>query len=210
MVLHGCGQSVGMIGTRFIEYSGYNDVAESNDIIILYPQVLNTTTNPDACWDFKGYTGNDYLTKEGVQTKALNSILYKIEKDGIDFKSANIGGPVNMTSAEACMNCGPGSEWTKKVCSIDGNAWCCDRKSSHPLCACPGEFADYVYCPSSAACGPSLFNFTDTTEEIVANATIDQNFTNDLCIYELATDRERVVNIFTNERLTVYDPEYTR
>lgn len=66
MVLHGCGQSVGLIGTRFIEYSGYNDVAEANDIIILYPQVLNTTTNPDACWDFKGYTGNDYLTKEAV------------------------------------------------------------------------------------------------------------------------------------------------
>lgn len=115
-----------------------------------------------------------------------------------------------MTSADACMNCGPGSDWQKKVCSIDGNAWCCDKRSSHPLCACPGEFADYVYCPSSPSCGPSLFNFTENIEEIVANATIDANFTNDLCIYELATDKERVVNIFTNERLTVFDPEYTR
>lgn len=66
MVLHGCDQSIGLIGTWFIEYAGYNDVAESNDIIMLYPQVLNTTTNPRACWDFIGYTGPDYLTKDGV------------------------------------------------------------------------------------------------------------------------------------------------
>lgn len=66
MALHGCGQSIGLIGTRFIEYAGYNDVAESNDIIIIYPQVLNTTSNPDACWDFTGYTGANYLTKDAV------------------------------------------------------------------------------------------------------------------------------------------------
>lgn len=82
-----------------------------------------------------------------------------------------------MTSAEACMKCGPDSDWEKKVCSIDNNAWCCDKWSNHPLCECTGEQADYVYCPSSPGCGPSLFNFTNTTESIVANTTLNDTNT---------------------------------
>ena len=134
MALHGCNQSVGMIGTRFIEYAGYNDVAESNDVIIIYPQVLNSTSNPYACWDFTGYTSSNYLTRDAVQTKALYNIFTNLQAGKINFKNANIGAPLNMTSADACMNCGPASEWTKKVCSTDGNAWCCDKRSDHALC----------------------------------------------------------------------------
>ena len=41
------------IGTTFIDNSGFNQVADSSDIIILYPQAKSTTgTNANGCWDW--------------------------------------------------------------------------------------------------------------------------------------------------------------
>jgi len=113
-----------------------------------------------------------------------------------------------MTTSEACLACGPDSDWQKKICSIDGNAWCCDKRSDHALCQCAGEYSDYVFCPSSLGCGPYLFNFTNTTESIQAQIT--PNTSIDFCIYEIASDVERVITLKTNEWMTVFDPEYTR
>lgn len=76
MALHGCDQSVEQIGTRFIEYAGYNAVADANDIIILYPQTQSFENNTNGCWDFTGFAETSslpvYLTKNGVQVKALD------------------------------------------------------------------------------------------------------------------------------------------
>jgi poly(3-hydroxybutyrate) depolymerase len=52
----------GSIGDVFARNSGYNQVAELNNIIILYPQatasyVLN---NPNGCWDWWAYTNDKY------------------------------------------------------------------------------------------------------------------------------------------------------
>jgi poly(3-hydroxybutyrate) depolymerase len=49
------------IGTEFVTNSGLNEIAESNNIIILYPQakksILNPS-NPNGCFDWWGYTCN--------------------------------------------------------------------------------------------------------------------------------------------------------
>jgi len=37
MVFHGCGQGTEFIETTFVEFTGYNHVAETNDIIMIYP-----------------------------------------------------------------------------------------------------------------------------------------------------------------------------
>ena len=46
IALHGCEQSEEFIGTRFVQYTGYNPVAEANDVIILYPQTIKSEKNP--------------------------------------------------------------------------------------------------------------------------------------------------------------------
>lgn len=56
MVYHGCQQSYENIDTKYIEFAGYNHVAEANDIIILYPQIKSTPLNLNGCWDYFGYT----------------------------------------------------------------------------------------------------------------------------------------------------------
>ena len=43
--------------------SGYNEIGEANNIIVLYPQAassLDTVINPVGCWDAAGFTGPDH------------------------------------------------------------------------------------------------------------------------------------------------------
>ena len=41
--------------------TGYNEVGELNNIIMLYPQAIATGMNPNGCWDWWGYnTPNVY------------------------------------------------------------------------------------------------------------------------------------------------------
>jgi poly(3-hydroxybutyrate) depolymerase len=71
LVLHGCAQSAVTVGTDFIEQSGYLPWAESNDIVLAFPQVAPAATNPYACWDWWGYTGADYRWRNGKQMLVL-------------------------------------------------------------------------------------------------------------------------------------------
>lgn len=78
---HGCGQSVSQIGTALVEKGGFNGWAEANDLIVLYPQVRPSRLapqNPLACWDWWGYTGKDYLSRDAAQIAAVTAILERL------------------------------------------------------------------------------------------------------------------------------------
>src|SRR5688572_23016232 len=56
---------------KFIEGSGFAQ-ADSNRLVVLFPQVsANPVLNPKGCWDWWGYTGEDYLTKDAPQIAAI-------------------------------------------------------------------------------------------------------------------------------------------
>eukprot|EP01121_Diplochlamys_sp_Union-15-3_P018176 TRINITY_DN6572_c0_g1_i2.p1 TRINITY_DN6572_c0_g1~~TRINITY_DN6572_c0_g1_i2.p1 ORF type:complete len:329 (-),score=49.08 TRINITY_DN6572_c0_g1_i2:23-1009(-) len=65
IAFHGCHQSVSEVGEVFVLHAGYNEWAEANNIIILYPQTIDSVVplNPEGCWDWWGCTGLDYATK---------------------------------------------------------------------------------------------------------------------------------------------------
>jgi predicted esterase len=71
LVLHGCAQSTGSVGMDFVEQSGYLPWAEANGIVLAFPQVVASAVNPLGCWDWWGYTGPDYLWRDGPQMKVL-------------------------------------------------------------------------------------------------------------------------------------------
>ena len=51
----------GFLGDTFARTSGYNEVAEANHIVILYPQAASQPpVNFNGCWDWTGYTGSNY------------------------------------------------------------------------------------------------------------------------------------------------------
>lgn len=75
---HGCEQSADAIGTELADHAGFNRWAESNDIVVLYPQVeksLAAPMNPLGCWDWWGYSGADYLDRRGPQLAAVQRMV---------------------------------------------------------------------------------------------------------------------------------------
>jgi hypothetical protein len=80
IALHGCAQDVGHIGQRYVDNAGYNAWADTNRVIVLYPQTKASPfspSNPQACWDWWSYINHSdrYVTKEGAQIKALKAML---------------------------------------------------------------------------------------------------------------------------------------
>lgn len=95
IAFHGCLQSVDNddTGTLFVEHAGYNRWAESNRIIVLYPQThpvffyawsgeppwfVEWMQNPNACWDWWGYDSENYATKEGEQIQAVHLMVARL------------------------------------------------------------------------------------------------------------------------------------
>ena len=77
IALHGCMQDVGDIGRLYVDDAGYNAWADTNHIIVLYPQTVTQPLNPQACWDWWSYLSHDdsYVTKSGRQIKAIKFML---------------------------------------------------------------------------------------------------------------------------------------
>ena len=64
VAIHGCNQSAESVGNQFYTDTGYNNWADNNQLLVLYPQVNKSwlPLNPEGCWDWWGYTGPDYAT----------------------------------------------------------------------------------------------------------------------------------------------------
>jgi predicted peptidase len=74
---HGCKQNAQTVGTQFVENNGLNNWADTNHLVVLYPQTKNSMfmpLNPQGCWDWWGYTDSDYATQNGQQIKAVKKI----------------------------------------------------------------------------------------------------------------------------------------
>eukprot|EP00163_Fabomonas_tropica_P031652 TRINITY_DN760_c0_g3_i1.p1 TRINITY_DN760_c0_g3~~TRINITY_DN760_c0_g3_i1.p1 ORF type:complete len:355 (-),score=92.54 TRINITY_DN760_c0_g3_i1:113-1177(-) len=79
---HGCEQDFTQIGDAWYAKAGFNDIAESNNLVVLYPQSESSLlSNPKACFDWWGYSGGiipgseTYATKNGVQMATVASAV---------------------------------------------------------------------------------------------------------------------------------------
>jgi poly(3-hydroxybutyrate) depolymerase len=78
---HGCNQNAEAIGNEYAKNAGFNAWADTNNLIVLYPQTKQSAfmpLNPQACWDWWGYTGANYANKNGKQIKAVMSLVDNI------------------------------------------------------------------------------------------------------------------------------------
>ena len=81
--LHGCRQSAEQIGDALIGHGGFNRWADTNAIIVLYPQATSRVSlrvfNPIGCWNFWGYAGDDdYAVRSGAQMAAIRSMIDRL------------------------------------------------------------------------------------------------------------------------------------
>jgi hypothetical protein len=97
VAFHGCKQTLNHIGKDFMVKTGYLDVAERNDLIILFPQAKiseTSPTNPLGCWDYWGYNEENveekfYSTKYGKQISAVWRMIIDLvfhNKDRYSFE----------------------------------------------------------------------------------------------------------------------------
>jgi hypothetical protein len=71
IALHGCDQARETIGDAFIKESGFARFADTNRLVILFPQVSGSLVDPHGCWDWWGYSDIDYLGKDAPQIEAI-------------------------------------------------------------------------------------------------------------------------------------------
>jgi len=94
VAFHGCKQGRESIGDTFALHAGYNRWADSNRLVVLYPQAITRygwgpwywptsyVFNPNGCWDWWGYTGVNYHTKTGAQIRAVKAMLDRLGARG--------------------------------------------------------------------------------------------------------------------------------
>lgn len=86
IALHGCKQNFETIQDHYIQHAGYNEWADTNRLIILYPQTIVgnpatdpfTPVNPFGCWDWWGYTNFNYAVKAGRQITTMKAMLDRL------------------------------------------------------------------------------------------------------------------------------------
>jgi poly(3-hydroxybutyrate) depolymerase len=84
VVFHGCKQGGSFVGDVFVRRAGYLEVAEANRIVLLFPQVEKSLQplNAFGCWDWWGYEGEDYATRDGRQIRAVRAMIADLLGDG--------------------------------------------------------------------------------------------------------------------------------
>jgi poly(3-hydroxybutyrate) depolymerase len=86
VALHGCLQSHGAIGDRFVRNTGYTRWADTNSIVVLFPQASADPVawptpasgwlpNPYACFDWVGWYGGNFAERAGAQVAAIKAMV---------------------------------------------------------------------------------------------------------------------------------------
>jgi len=83
VVFHGCNQCKIIQEDKFTLGSGFCQVGELNNIIMLFPQTDRSVENPQACWDWWGYNDpvgmeGQFALKTGRQTEACAAMVDRI------------------------------------------------------------------------------------------------------------------------------------
>jgi poly(3-hydroxybutyrate) depolymerase len=89
VALHGCQQTYATIGDKFIKNTGYARWADTNRIVVLFPQTKVDSTsrstaasgslaNPNGCWDWIGWYGSNFARKAGTQMAAIKAMVDRV------------------------------------------------------------------------------------------------------------------------------------
>jgi hypothetical protein len=83
VVFHGCDQYLQAIyntkpfNDTYVRNTGYNEWAETNRIVLLYPQANKDAlkNNPNGCWDWWGYNSKNYAFQDGEQMATVKNMV---------------------------------------------------------------------------------------------------------------------------------------
>lgn len=110
VALHGCQQNTATIGDKFVKNTGYARWADTNGIIVLFPQTKVDNTNrptaasgslpnPNGCWDWIGWYGTNFAQKAGTQLAAIKAMVDRLSS-GTDG-GGSLPAPTGVTASGA-------------------------------------------------------------------------------------------------------------
>ncbi|MEJ8854261.1 PHB depolymerase family esterase [Variovorax robiniae] len=86
VALHGCLQNYATVGDKFLKNTGYTRWADTNRIVVLFPQTRVDNTqrptsasgslpNGNGCWDWIGWYGSNFAQRAGSQQVAIKAMV---------------------------------------------------------------------------------------------------------------------------------------
>lgn len=114
VALHGCLQSTAAVGDKFVKNTGYTRWADTNNIVVLFPQakVDNTSrstaasgslANPNGCWDWVGWYGSNFAQRGGTQVAALKAMVDRVAS-GSGGGGSGLPAPTGVGTSNATNN----------------------------------------------------------------------------------------------------------
>jgi hypothetical protein len=120
IAMHGCKQNFDTVQDRYIQHAGYNEWADTNRLIILYPQTImgnplldfGTPLNPFGCWDWWGYTNFNYAVKAGRQITTMKAMLDRLTSGSAQNRAPADGTAPSVVVVNDVSDTGAAIAWS--------------------------------------------------------------------------------------------------
>ena len=99
VVFHGCQQNTALVGDKYVRHTGYNRWADSNGMVVLYPQTSTQAVN--SCWDWWGYDSANYARKSGPQMAAVKAMIDRLASGSPPPPPATLPAPTGLGASGA-------------------------------------------------------------------------------------------------------------
>ena len=102
VALHGCQQNVSTVQQQWVRNTGYNRWADTNNMVVLYPQTSTQATN--SCWDWWGYDSANYAKKSGPQMAAIKAMVDQLSSGSVTPPPSSLPAPIGLAVSGVTAN----------------------------------------------------------------------------------------------------------
>ena len=102
VALHGCQQNVSTVQQQWVRNTGYNRWADTNNMVVLYPQTSTQATN--SCWDWWGYDSANYAKKSGPQMAAIKAMVDQLSSGSVTPPPSGLPAPTGLVVSGVTAN----------------------------------------------------------------------------------------------------------
>ena len=102
VALHGCQQNVSTVQQQWVRNTGYNRWADTNNMVVLYPQTSTQATN--SCWDWWGYDSANYAKKSGPQMAAIKAMVDQLSSGSVTPPPLGLPAPTGLAVSGVTAN----------------------------------------------------------------------------------------------------------
>lgn len=112
VALHGCVQNYATVGDKFVRNTGYTRWADTNHIVVLFPQTRvdnsshatsasGSLANANGCWDWIGWYGSNFAQKAGTQAAAIKAMVDRLSSGSGGGGGTTLPAPTGVSTSGA-------------------------------------------------------------------------------------------------------------